>query len=58
MACKENEHKYQVEPIQTVSRVINDGEVHSVTMFLQQCTLCGKNDEIAIHETQEFVADN
>ncbi len=55
MTCEVNKHNFKVEPIQTVSRAINDGEVHSVTLFLQHCTLCGKNDEIAIHETQEYV---
>ena len=55
MTCETNKHKFEIEPIQTTSRVIENGEVHSVTMFLQHCTQCGKSDEIAIHETQEYV---
>lgn len=55
MSCEENAHEFKLEPIQTVSRILDQGEVHSVTMFLSHCAKCGKSDEICIHETQEFV---
>ena len=55
MSCEVNKHTFKVEPIQTVSRVIDGGEVHSVTMFLQHCTACGETNEICKHESMEFV---
>jgi len=55
MSCEPNNHKFEIEPIQTVSRAMQDGEVHSVTIFLQHCTACGETNDICHHETQEFV---
>ena len=55
MSCEPNTHEFKVEPIQTVSRAIDQGEVHSVTMFLKYCVKCGTSDEICKHESQEFV---
>jgi len=55
MSCEPNKHTFVVEPIQTVSRVIDGGEIHSVTMFLQHCTSCGQSNEICKPETIEFV---
>ncbi len=55
MSCEPNNHNFAIEPIQTVSRAMPDGEVHSVTMFLQHCTKCGNTNEICKHESLEFV---
>ncbi len=55
MECEPNAHEFKLEPLQTVSRVIDQGEIHSVTIFLQHCVKCGKSDEIAIHENYEYI---
>lgn len=58
MSCEPNNHNYQLEPIQTVSRVIENGEVHSVTMFLQHCTKCEQSNEICKPEDYQFINQN
>lgn len=56
--CEKDKHKYALEPIQTVSRAIDNGEIHSVTIFLQHCTECGHSQEIAIHEDYDHINPN
>ncbi len=58
MGCEKNSHEFKIEPIQTVSRAIDNGEVHSVTMFLQHCVRCGQSNEICKPEDMQFVNQN